>query len=169
MAWINHKSTARKNNKVKMALIVTLVVGISSLHYGTDQRPSLPAHFLPGALLFADRPGSILVWVARGVGDIFDHYRTFRSLHADPLAEPFSRRFQPRHGQTSLQYRGSNSGGINGPGESQHERMLEAENLAGMGKAVAGVAHDMKTPLIAIGGFSRIFLQQRFPWALFAV
>jgi two-component system sensor histidine kinase HydH len=27
---------ARKNNKVKMALIAFMVVGISSLHYGTD-------------------------------------------------------------------------------------------------------------------------------------
>ena len=37
----------------------------------------------------------------------------------------------------------------------QHGRMLEAESLAGMGKAVAGVAHDMKTPLTVIGGASR--------------
>ena len=34
--------------------------------------------------------------------------------------------------------------------------MLEAEGLAGMGKAVASVAHDMKTPLIAIGGFTSL-------------
>ncbi|MCB2228820.1 MAG: hypothetical protein KQH53_19255 [Desulfarculaceae bacterium] len=31
---------------------------------------------------------------------------------------------------------------------------LRAENLAAVGKAVASVAHDMKTPLMAIGGFS---------------
>ncbi len=34
-------------------------------------------------------------------------------------------------------------------------RLREAENLAAIGKAVSFLAHDMKTPLIAIGGFSR--------------
>lgn len=35
-------------------------------------------------------------------------------------------------------------------------RLREAESLAAMGKAVSGLAHDMKTPLVAIGGFSRL-------------
>jgi signal transduction histidine kinase len=43
----------------------------------------------------------------------------------------------------------------------EQERLREAENLAAMGKAVSGVAHDMKTPLVAIGGFSRM-VQKRF-------
>ncbi len=34
--------------------------------------------------------------------------------------------------------------------------LLESESLAAMGRALSSVAHDMKTPLIAIGGFSRI-------------
>lgn len=34
-------------------------------------------------------------------------------------------------------------------------RLSEAENLAAIGKAASCLAHDMKTPLIAIGGFSR--------------
>jgi two-component system sensor histidine kinase HydH len=34
-------------------------------------------------------------------------------------------------------------------------RLREAESLAAIGKAVSFLAHDMKTPLIAIGGFSR--------------
>lgn len=37
----------------------------------------------------------------------------------------------------------------------QQKKLLEAEGLAAMGKAVSCVAHDMKTPLIAIGGFTR--------------
>jgi two-component system, NtrC family, sensor histidine kinase HydH len=38
-----------------------------------------------------------------------------------------------------------------------HQRLArEAENLAAVGKAVAALAHDMKTPLIAIGGFSQL-------------
>jgi signal transduction histidine kinase len=34
-------------------------------------------------------------------------------------------------------------------------RLREAESLAAIGKAVSFLAHDMKTPLIAIGGFRR--------------
>ena len=34
--------------------------------------------------------------------------------------------------------------------------LREAENLAAMGRALSAVAHDIKTPLIAIGGFSRL-------------
>ena len=32
----------------------------------------------------------------------------------------------------------------------------EAENLAAVGRSLSAVAHDMKTPLIAIGGFSQL-------------
>jgi two-component system sensor histidine kinase HydH len=38
----------------------------------------------------------------------------------------------------------------------EQNRSREAERLAAMGKAVSSVAHDMKTPLTAIGGFSRL-------------
>lgn len=37
----------------------------------------------------------------------------------------------------------------------QQREMLETENLAAMGRAVSCIAHDMKTPLMAIGGFVR--------------
>ncbi|MGA2403788.1 MAG: PAS domain S-box protein, partial [Syntrophobacteraceae bacterium] len=41
----------------------------------------------------------------------------------------------------------------------QRERSIkalkDAENMAGIGRALSGVAHDMKTPLIAIGGFAK--------------
>jgi two-component system, NtrC family, sensor histidine kinase HydH len=36
----------------------------------------------------------------------------------------------------------------------QQQRLREAENLASMGRALSSLAHDMKTPLIAIGGFT---------------
>jgi two-component system, NtrC family, sensor histidine kinase HydH len=39
---------------------------------------------------------------------------------------------------------------------AERERSREAENLAAIGRAMTSVAHDMKTPLIAIGGFSRL-------------
>jgi len=36
----------------------------------------------------------------------------------------------------------------------QHRALVEAESLAAVGRAVSEVAHDMKTPLVAIGGFA---------------
>ncbi len=40
-------------------------------------------------------------------------------------------------------------------------RLREAEELATLGKAFSGLAHDLKTPLIAIGGLSRL-VQKKF-------
>ncbi len=40
---------------------------------------------------------------------------------------------------------------------AQSAKMLrESESLAGVGRALSSVAHDMKTPLVAIGGFAKI-------------
>jgi two-component system sensor histidine kinase HydH len=39
---------------------------------------------------------------------------------------------------------------------AEQERLREAEGLAAMGKAMSAVAHDLKTPLIAIGGFTSL-------------
>ena len=36
----------------------------------------------------------------------------------------------------------------------EHRTLLQAEGLAAVGKAVSEIAHDMKTPLMAIGGFA---------------
>ena len=40
--------------------------------------------------------------------------------------------------------------------EKAEKNLRESESLAAMGRAMAAVAHDMKTPLIAIGGFTRL-------------
>lgn len=44
--------------------------------------------------------------------------------------------------------------------KEEHKKLLRAESLAAIGKAVSSIAHDMKTPLIAIGGFTR-FVQKK--------
>jgi len=36
----------------------------------------------------------------------------------------------------------------------EHRDLVQAESLAAVGKAVSEIAHDMKTPLMAIGGFA---------------
>jgi len=38
---------------------------------------------------------------------------------------------------------------------ARHEELMLNESLAAMGRALSEVAHDMKTPLIAIGGFAQ--------------
>jgi signal transduction histidine kinase len=38
----------------------------------------------------------------------------------------------------------------------QSSALQDAENLATMGRALSSLAHDLKTPLIAIGGFTRL-------------
>ncbi len=47
-------------------------------------------------------------------------------------------------------------GGLRDREKTMQKRLHEAGRLAAMGKAVSGLAHDLKTPLIAIGGFSRL-------------
>ena len=42
----------------------------------------------------------------------------------------------------------------------ERQRSEKAEMLAAIGKAISAVAHDMKTPLMAIGGFSRQILKK---------
>jgi signal transduction histidine kinase len=44
--------------------------------------------------------------------------------------------------------------------KKQRRRAQKAENLAVIGKACSGVAHDMKTPLVAIAGFARQVLKK---------
>ena len=44
--------------------------------------------------------------------------------------------------------------------KAEHERLRESENLAAIGQAISCIGHDMKTPLIAIGGFARQILKR---------
>jgi signal transduction histidine kinase len=43
--------------------------------------------------------------------------------------------------------------------ERAEEALRESERLAAMGRAMSAVAHDMRTPLIAIGGFTHLALK----------
>ncbi len=46
---------------------------------------------------------------------------------------------------------------------AEQEKRRKSEALAAMGKAVSCIAHDMKTPLMAIGGFTRQVLRRMKP------
>lgn len=43
--------------------------------------------------------------------------------------------------------------------EKEHKRAREEESLAAIGRSMAMVAHEMKTPLVSIGGFSNLVLR----------
>jgi signal transduction histidine kinase len=43
---------------------------------------------------------------------------------------------------------------------AQQHKLCKAESLASVGKAVSMIAHDLKTPLVAIGGLSRQLLKK---------
>jgi signal transduction histidine kinase len=55
----------------------------------------------------------------------------------------------------TLQFRSNFLGVLKDREIVARERLLKAESLAIIGKSLAIVAHDMKTPLVVIGGFTR--------------
>ena len=144
-----------------MALIAILLVGISSLHYGTDNSHRYlhifyrELYFLPivlAAFWFGLRGAlaTSLTITALFVPFMLTHWQSFSpddfSLAMDKLLYNIVAVIL---------------GALMDRERIWHKRMLEAEGLAGMGKAVASVAHDMKTPLIAIGGFTSL-VQKKF-------
>jgi two-component system sensor histidine kinase HydH len=51
-------------------------------------------------------------------------------------------------------------GAVSDREKAREKDLRESESLASIGRAVSALAHDMRTPLIAIGGFTR-FVQER--------
>ncbi len=54
-------------------------------------------------------------------------------------------------------------GGTAGLQKLEQLKAKQAENLAAIGKSLSAVAHDMKTPLIAIGGFANLIKKHLLP------
>jgi signal transduction histidine kinase len=57
---------------------------------------------------------------------------------------------------------GSITGFLVNKEKRKREKLKEAQHLALAGKAAAAIAHELRTPLVVIGGFSRI-IQRQFP------
>ena len=147
--------------KTKITLIVILVVGISLLHYLTDQSryhyhvfygelyflPIVLAGFwfgLRGAL------ATSLVITAAYLPFIYWHWHGFSS-------DDFDRMLSMALYNSIATFIGV----LKDREIVARERLLKAESLAAFGKSLAAVAHDMKTPLVVIGGFARQ-LQKKF-------
>jgi signal transduction histidine kinase len=159
--WRIWKRQVRIKEKTETVLVVLLVLGITALIYAT-QITDLPYHifyrelyFLPiilGGLWFGLRralfisfsisllymPFVILHWQGLSPSDV-DRIMEIFLYNMDAFILGFLRDSQQR----------------------EHQRNLELERLAAMGTAMSGVAHEMKTPLVAIGGFSKM-VQRRF-------
>jgi two-component system sensor histidine kinase HydH len=150
----------QKNNKAKMILIAILVVGISALHYGTDFSHRYlhifyrELYLLPIVLaaFWFGLKGALATSLT-----ITALFLPFTLSHWDNLSpDDFSLAMD----KILYNIVAVILGILKDRERAKHRSLLEAESLAGMGKAVSDVAHDMKTPLTVIGGASRL-IQKR--------
>jgi len=140
-------------------LLVLLCAGITFLHYGTDQKKYYfhvfygELYFLPivlSAFWFSLR-GALLVSATISLcylPFIVQHWQNFSPNDLDRIL-------------SLLLYNGLAvlTGVLKGRETAAREKLLRAENLTVMGRSLAAAAHDMKTPLMLIGGFARRILK----------
>lgn len=147
-------------NRIKpramIILIATLVVGISLLHYTT--RLGLhhyhiifrEIYFLPIVLagLWFGLRGALMTSLSISALYLPFVLLSWQNFSADDLDKLIQILF--------FNVLAVILGVLRNREQLEQRRLREAESLAAMGRAMSGVAHDMKTPLIAIGGFSRL-------------
>jgi two-component system sensor histidine kinase HydH len=143
-----------------LTAIITLVVTVSILHYITstrleaDQVIYAKLYYIPvtlAALIFGLRGGFM---AACGVALIYGPSLAFQKSGPRALLLDFIL-------DLALLFAVGVLVGIVVDRERRHHRTAqEAERLASLGKAAAMMAHEMKSPLIAIGGFARMLLRR---------
>jgi signal transduction histidine kinase len=151
-----------RNDKFKMPLIMVLVGGISYLHYATAMSQHYEhifyreLYFLPIILagFWFGLKGALLT--SASITGLYLPFIVMHWQHFSPNA--FDNIL------TSVLYNvfAAIQGNLVNRERREQQRLREAESLAAMGKALASVAHDIKTPLIAIGGFTRL-VQKHLP------
>jgi len=143
-----------------LVVICTMVVTISILHYVTsarlesDQVIYAKLYYVPvtlAALIFGLRGGLVAACV---VTLIYGPSLAFREVTPGALLLDFSLDLALLFGVGVL------VGAIVDREREHHRRAQEADRLASLGKAAAMMAHEMKSPLVAIGGFARMFLRR---------
>ena len=144
----------------KWILLVLLVAGITFLHYSTDKSQYYfhifygELYFLPIALaaFWFGLHGALLTSVT-----ITACYLSFIILHWQGFSENDLDRIL-----SVLLYNGlaGLAGVLKEQQEAARKKLLQTENLAILGRSLAAAAHDMKSPLMLIGGFSRRILKK---------
>ncbi|OGP90422.1 MAG: hypothetical protein A2157_08230 [Deltaproteobacteria bacterium RBG_16_47_11] len=147
---------AARRREVKIILIVILLVGITFLHYFTELKEHLyhlsyqGLYFLPVMLAgfwFGLKGGletSLSITILYLPFTIM-HWYGFSSGDLNSIIE------MVLYNTVAVLI-----GGLRDREKTMQRRLHEAGRLAAIGKAVSGLAHDLKTPLIAIGGISRL-------------
>jgi len=147
---------AARRREVKIILIVILLVGITFVHYFTELKEHLyhlsyqGLYFLPVMLAgfwFGLKGGletSLSITILYLPFTIM-HWDGFSSVDLNSIIE------MVLYNTVAVLI-----GGLRDREKTMQRRLHEAGRLAAIGKAVSGLAHDLKTPLIAIGGISRL-------------
>jgi two-component system sensor histidine kinase HydH len=151
------------NSKLKMTLVVVLVASITFLHYHTQMKHHYrhlfyqDIYFLPlilGAFWFGIRGalatslGITILYVpfilANWTNLSPDDFNRLMAIVLFNIIATILGLLREREwkGQERV--------------EEEQQRLRAAESLAAIGRAISAVTHDMKTPLIAIGGFTRL-------------
>jgi signal transduction histidine kinase len=147
---------AARRTKVKIILIVILVGGITSLHYLTEMKEHLYHLSYQGLYFVPVMLAGFWFGLKGGLGtslSITILYLPFTVMHWEGFsAGDFNSIIEMALYNTVAVV----IGGLRDRERTMQRRLHEAGRLAAMGKAISGLAHDLKTPLIAIGGFSRL-------------
>jgi signal transduction histidine kinase len=140
---------------LKISLISLLVICVTILHYRTDHL-QISSHILFRELYF---PPIILAGFWFGMKGALPSsltvtflYLTYVFSHPVGIA---GHNFGNSMQVILFNVIGLLIGWLRDRERIQQRKILETENLAAMGRAVSCIAHDMKTPLMAIGGFVR--------------
>ncbi|MGD8628632.1 MAG: HAMP domain-containing sensor histidine kinase [bacterium] len=140
--------------------IAAMVAGISLLHYMTNPRLQVDQviyaklYYIPviiAALLYGLRGGLLTAGI---IALIYGPSLALKGAGPRALIFDFTLDL------AVLLAVGILVGVISGREREQHRRAREAERLASLGRAAAMMAHEMKAPLIAIGGFAGMLLRR---------
>ncbi|MDY0039837.1 MAG: ATP-binding protein [Desulforhabdus sp.] len=147
---------SRAPEKLKAVLIAGQVLVITALHYGTRLSQHhyhifyRELYYLPIMLaaFWFGLKGAL--WTALSISVLYSPFIVMNWQHFSP--DDFNKLMEILLYNTI----GLTLGILRDREQAEHEALVKGESLAAMGRAVSSVAHDMKTPLIAIGGFSRM-------------
>lgn len=151
---------APMGNKTRFATIVFLVLAITVAHnFGFRSRTDYLHHFFHACFFLP----LVLAAFWFGLKGALATSLTITLLNLPEVVTHF-KSFSPLEFEYMLQMGIYNVmavclGILRDRERRQQKRALDAGNLAAIGKAMSCVAHDMKTPLIAIGGFSQMLLK----------